>query len=281
MHELSKIPYLGVGMGLRHEVSEDILAYRDEIDVVEIISENFFLRNPRKDAYLQGVTEAFPVIPHGVHLSIGGTTPYERSFLENIRDLTERLNASYYSDHFCISENDLLTTTDYLAPLWYTEEVLDHVCARVDQIQQFTGLPLVLENITAAFTIPEADYEEPEFIAEVCRRTGCGLLLDVTNVFINAYNSGTDAQKLLERYPMDHVVHIHLAGGTVNEHGHYRDTHSAPVHDEVWPLLAWTAAHAAVKAVIIERDQEFEDDFENMILKDMRHAREIMHRARS
>ena len=149
-------------------------------------------------------------------------------------------------------------------------------------IQDFLGIPLVLENISAALILENADYEEPEFITQACHRTGCGLLMDVTNIHINSYNAGRDPYKWLERYPMDHVVQIHLAGGVIT-HELFHDTHSEEIrgHNEgVWGLLAWTAKQCDIKALIIERDQNFKEDFQEMILNDLSRARDIVERHR-
>jgi uncharacterized protein len=283
MSELSKIPYLGLGIGMRSDIADETFAHSKKIDAVELISENFFsYKHPPTHRFRERAEATFrAVVPHGINLSIGSSLPFDADFLREIKWLTNILGASYYSDHFCISRHDELHDTGHLTPLWYTKEMLEHVSRRVDEVQQYVGKPLVLENITAPFTIPEADYEEPEFITKVCERTGCGLLLDVTNVFINAYNAKKDPLSLLKQYPMDKVVHIHLAGGTIDEHGVYHDSHSARVHDEVWPLLEYTAAHADIKVLIIERDDDFEEDFNALVLDDLSRARSIIESART
>ena len=284
MNELKEIPYLGAGIGLRMEIAKDTLANNDEIEVVEVIAEHYFSgRHPNNvSPLLAEAQKRFPIIPHGVDLSIGSAAPLEDFYLREAKALVERLSAHYYSDHFCLTRDGDELDIGHLSPLWYTKEMLDLVCSRVDTVQQFIGKPLVLENITAPFTIPENEYEEPEFITEVCRRTGCGLLLDVTNVFINGFNHKHDAQKMLERYPMDHVVHMHLAGGFM-ENGQIIDSHSRPVNginDGVWPLFEWAVMHSDVKAVIIERDDDFDDDFDEVILHDLRHIKAILAKKR-
>lgn len=278
--ELKAIPYAGLGIGLRPEIANETVAHASEIDVVEVISEGFFAEH--LDAYplLRRALEKFKVVPHGINLSIGGTPEITDEFLENAKRLTDYLHAPYYSDHFCITKHDDLSQIGHLSPIWYTQESFDLIAARIDRVQQFIGKPLVLENITAPFVIPGADYEEPEFITKVCETTGCGLLIDLTNIFINAANRGENAQALLERYPMDYVVHVHLAGGIQDHEGKYIDSHSAAVHPEVWPLLEWTARTADIKTLIIERDENMHAEFNDLVLQDLRHARSIVESAR-
>lgn len=277
---LKNIPYAGLGIGLRGEIAAETFEHAHEIDVVEVISENFFPQSPETYTILQRAKEKFKVIPHGINLSIGGTPEITDDFLSKAKRLTKYLEAPYYSDHFCITKHDDLSQIGHLSPIWYTNESLDLIIRRVDRVQQYIGKPLVLENITAPFVIPGADYEEPEFITKVCEATRCGLLIDLTNIFINAANRKEDAQALLERYPMDKVVHIHLAGGVVDAEGQYHDTHSAAVHEGVWPLLEWTAKNADIKTLIIERDENMHAEFNDLVLQDLRHARSIVESAR-
>ena len=274
--ELANIPYFGAGIGLRREIAEQTLQAKDEIDVLEVISEHFFDEKASEaHEFLDRFAQAFPVIPHGVKLSIGTELEINPEFLQSMRRLSERLGASYYSDHFALTRHGDDLDTGHLAPMWYTKEALDNLVRRIDTIQQYLGIPLVLENITAPFIIPNSDYEEPEFIAEIWRRTGCGLLLDITNININAFNRGMDPFELLSQYPLDPVVQIHLAGGKI-AHGHFHDTHSeiiAGPNDAVWPMLDYVVERANIKTLIIERDENFKGDFETIILADLRKAK--------
>lgn len=282
MNELEKIPYQGIGIGLRTEIIDETFAHEADIEVVEIISESYFSnQKPERLEFLDRAMETFNVIPHGVKLSIGSNTPTDEEFLSEVKQLCDKIKAPYYSDHFCITKHDSTTDIGHLSPIWYTKENLALLIDKVNRIQQYTGLPLVLENITAPFIIPESDYEEHEFISKVCEATGCGLLLDVTNVFINAHNFKQDPQQLIEKYPMDKVVHIHVAGGTIDEEGKYHDTHSARVHEGVWPLLEWVVKNANVKTYIIERDQDFDPDFNELVLEDLSIIKEIVRKAKT
>jgi uncharacterized protein len=283
LQEVQKIPYLGCGIGLRSDISDETFAHHKEIETVEIISERFFSdRIVHNREYLEKAKKYFSVIPHGVKLSIGSASPISKQFLHDMKWLTEHVGAHYYSDHYSLTHDDDMLDIGHLSPLWFTKEMLEHVCARVNQIQQFLGKPLVLENITAPFTIPEADYEEPEFISRVCEKTGCGLLLDVTNVFINAYNQKKDALSLVQQYPLRHLVQVHLAGGEIHE-GVFVDTHSQAVsgdNEGVWPLLEYVAQNGNIRALIIERDENFGEEFEDLVMKDLRRAKSIVEASR-
>lgn len=285
---LSTIPYLGVGIGFRNEIAMETKLHTETIDILEIISDNFFNKPEKRLEALKKFREKFPIIPHGIDLSIGSALPIEDAYLEKIKQLCDLVNAPYYSEHFALTRLPGVNI-GHLSPLWFTKEVLELVVSKIEIIQEYLGIPLVLENITSGFEIPEADFDEPEFINEICRRTGCGLLLDLTNVYINSYNRKTDPYSFLGRFPIGHVVQVHLAGGVVRHcdmcnNDLFFDTHSEElngVNDGVWPLLEWTVKRGNIKAIIIERDENFKEDFETMILKDLRRARHILNSARS
>ncbi|MDP3769646.1 MAG: DUF692 domain-containing protein [bacterium] len=275
--ELKRIPYLGIGMGLRDEIDEEIMDHKDRIDALEIISERFFDTRALALDRLNHFADHFSIIPHGVKLSIASAQETEEKFLKNMKTLCEFVKAPYYSDHFALTR---LPGVDigHLSPIWFTREALDLMIRKINTIQNFLGIPLVLENISSLFTIAHGDFEEPEFITQACKQTGCGLLLDVTNVYINSYNRNQDPYAFLERLPLDHVVQIHLAGGKI-KHERFLDTHSEEIdgdNEGVWKLLEWVVQRCDIKALIIERDQNFKKDFDTMILKDLAHIQEIV-----
>ena len=281
--ELKKIPYLGLGIGLRREIAAETLKHKAEIDVLEIIAEQFFSKRTTSLPFLERFRAEFPINPHGIKLSIGSTVPLKDSTLTEMRMLVDRLQAPYYSDHFALTGHSEILEIGHLSPLWFTREMLQHVIRRVDAIQQYIGVPLVLENITAPFIIGEADMEEPEFISEVCRKTQCCMLLDVTNVYINCYNEKSDPLAELARYPLDHVVHVHLAGGEIGTEGQFHDTHSREINgpnEGIWPLLEFAAKNTNLKTLTIERDDDFGTDFDAMMLVDLARARSIVETAR-
>lgn len=275
---LDSIPFFGAGIGLRTELERQLREHAEDVLVLEVITERFFEKSAREGT-LASFAKDFRIIPHGVKLSIGSALPLDYEHLEKVKAVCEFLDAPYYSEHFALTRHGDEFDTGHLSPIWFTQENLEVVIAHVKEIQDYLERPLVLENITSSFEIPNADYEEPEFISAVCQETGCGLLLDLTNVFINAYNRKTDPYDFLQRIPLDRVIHMHLAGGKLH-HGVMEDTHSEPlsgINEEVWPLLEWTAPRATrLSTLIIERDSNFSGSFEDMLLTDLRRAQKII-----
>lgn len=278
-NELKKIPYLGAGPGLRKELADQILLHKDEIDVLEITSEHYINTILDENEFLKKFNGVLPLVPHGLNLSIGSVEILDENYLKKIKSLCNFIKAPYYSDHFAITEVNKVNI-GHLSPVWFTKEILDIVVDKINRVQDFLGIPLVLENITSFFIIPEADFEESEFISEVTRRTGCGLLLDLANIHINAYNRKVDGHQILKHFPLESVVHIHLAGGLIEaRHDWFHDTHSRElngVNSGIWDLLSWVVKQSHPKTIIIERDQNFKEDFEEMMLNDIRKIKELL-----
>ncbi|HEU5383049.1 MAG TPA: DUF692 domain-containing protein [Ktedonobacteraceae bacterium] len=265
------IPTLGVGLGYRSELRQGILANRGRIDFLEIITDNY-LRGPGALATLEELCALFPVIPHGVGLSIGSVMPLETSYLQAIKRISDLTGAPYYSEHLCMTRvpgRDI----GHLAPLWLTEEMLQHVIRRVLTLQDYLGKPIVLENITYLFEIPYRTMSQEDFFRRLVEATGCGVLLDVTNMFINATNHHFDAEASLRQMPLDHLVQIHLAGGYWRN-GWLVDGHSELVPSEVFDLLKTVTKRCQVKNIIFEHDAHFPDMAD--VLKQMEHARSIL-----
>lgn len=248
------LPALGVGLGYRSELREGILTHRERIDFLEVIADNY-LREPSALATLEELCSLFPVIPHGVDLSIGSVMPLESSYLRAIKRVSDLTKAPYYSEHLCITRvpgRDI----GHLAPLWFTEDLLQHVIDRVLRLQDFLGKPLVLENVTYMLEIPHGTMSQTEFFRRLVHATGCGVLLDVTNVFINAINHHFDPGVFLNQMPLDHLVQIHLAGGYWR-HGWLVDGHSELVPPEIFALLETLVSLCQVNNVIFEHDAHF------------------------
>ena len=268
---LSMIPHVGVGLGYRSELRSGILANRERIDFLEIIADNY-LREPGALASLEELCTLFPVIPHGVDLSIGSVMPLEPAYLQGIKRVSDLTGSPYYSEHLCMTRvpgRDI----GHLAPLWFTEGLLKHVTERVLRIQAYLGKPLVLENVTYMLEIP-SPLTQAEFFHRLVERTGCGILLDLTNVLINATNHHFDAEAFVQQMPLDHVVQIHLAGGYWS-HGWLVDGHSTLVPPEVFDLLAKVAPRCLVQNVIFEHDAQFPTM--RAFLEQLDHARSILH----
>jgi uncharacterized protein (UPF0276 family) len=233
------LPNLGDGVGLRDVHFRHLLDTPPQdwgVDWFEVISENFIGHHGFAAHVLEVVAAHRPVVMHGVSLSIGSTEPLDRIYLAKLKALAERVRPAWISDHLCWTGINGLNTHDLL-PLPLTEACLDHVADRVRAVQDMLGRPLVLENPSTYLEFRASIMPEYEFLGRLAEETGCGLLLDVNNVYVSATNHGFDPVAYIEALPAEHIVQIHLAGhrdcGT-----HLIDTHDQPVPDAVWPLYA-------------------------------------------
>ena len=248
---------LGVGLGYRTELRTDILQHFEDIEAIEIISENVSDTGHIPWDELRELAKVFAVIPHGINLSIGAVDCLDdTAYLKQLKSVAKALNPAYVSDHFALTKTrgkDI----GQLSPLWRTREQLQIVVRNVQAVQEMLGRPLALENITADFELSGADFGQAEFMNEVVRRTGCGLLVDVANAFITGTNLGFDPAGFLEQIDAKAVWQVHLAGGE-RWRGRWFDSHSRNIQRQVWDLFARFAPRwTELKAVIIERDQSF------------------------
>ncbi|MBL8750332.1 MAG: DUF692 domain-containing protein [Planctomycetes bacterium] len=248
---------LGIGLGLRTTHYEDILGKWPAVDWFEILSENYMHTGGRPVHVLDQVAERYPVVMHGVSMNIGTTDPIDRAYLSELKALAARCNARWISDHICWTGVNGQNLHDLL-PLPYTEAALRHLVARVKQVQDVLERPLVLENPSTYLQFAGADFTEPEFLRELTAATGCGLLMDVNNVFVCAENHGFDAEAYLRAVPWDHVVYFHLAGHTVHA-THRLDTHDHPVCKEVWQLFALANRLSGGRSTLLEWDANIPD----------------------
>ena len=242
------------GIGLRAPHVREVLDTRPLVPWFEIHSENYFADGGPVLAALDRVREHYPLALHGVGLSLGSADPLDLPHLSKLKRLADRIAPAAISEHLCWSGvagrhfNDLL-------PLPYTEEALDHVCARVAAVQDFLGRELLVENVSSYFAFPEATIPEHDFVAAVAARTGCRLLLDVNNIYVNARNHGIDALTYLAAISPASVAEIHLAGfdasGSI-----VIDTHGAPVAPEVWSLFEAAVARFGRVPTLIEWDTD-------------------------
>jgi uncharacterized protein len=225
------------------------------VDFVEVISENFMVDGGKPLAVLDAVRRHYPVALHGVSLSIGSAGGVDRDYLARLRALADRVQPMWVSDHLCWTRTSAHNSHDLL-PLPYTEEALKIVCDNLDVAQNALGRAILLENPSSYLEFPENEMGEAAFLAEVAKRSGCYLLLDVNNVYVSAQNHGFGADAYIAALPMDRVRQIHLAGHTPAQvkGGLLIDTHDRPVIDAVWSLYRRTVARLRAVAVMIERD---------------------------
>lgn len=228
------LPDLGFGVGLRGVHYPHILRGDPQVDWFEIISENYIASQGRPRYVLEQIAERFPIVMHGVSLSIGSTDPLDFDYLRLLKNLARDVDARWVSDHVCWTGVAGLNAHDLL-PLPYHEASLKHVAERVRTVQDFLEQPLVLENPSSYVTFAGSTMSEAEFVARLAADTGCGLLLDVNNVWVSSVNHDFDPVEYVRSVPHDRVVQFHLAGHT-NCGTHLIDTHDGPVIDPVWEL---------------------------------------------
>ena len=242
----------GYGLGLRREHYRDFLETDVPVDFVEVISENFMVDGGQPLDILRRVRDRHPVILHGVSMSIGSADGLRGDYLQRLRKLADAIDPLFVSDHLSWSRFAHFNSHDLL-PLPYTEETLAVVCRNIDVAQEALGRPMLFENPSSYVSFAASTMTELEFLAAMSRRTGCGLLLDVNNIFVSARNHGWDAQAYLRGIPAGSVRQIHLAGHTEGE-DLLIDTHDQPVNDDVWALYRSAMAMLGPVATMIERD---------------------------
>ena len=269
-------PFSGFGLGLRREHYPDFLSGKAEVDFVEVISENFMVDGGRPLAVLEQVRGHYPVILHGVSLSVGSAHGVDADYLRRLRALADRIEPLWVSDHLCWTRTSAHNSHDLL-PLPYTFEALGAVCDNIGRAQDALGRAMLLENPSSYLTFPDDELAEWEFIAEMAQRTGCALLLDVNNVYVSSRNHGFDPDRYIAALPHDRVRQIHLAGHTPGEI--VIDTHDRAVCDEVWALYARTMAVLGPVATMIERDDAIPPLAE--LLAELEQARTLASQARA
>jgi len=248
------LPQLGSGVGLRSVHYQHILAERPRVGWFEALSDNYMHTRGRPLAFLDRIAELYPVALHGVGLSIGSSDELDMGYLAELRALRDRVGAHWVSDHICWTGVNGRHGHD-LYPVPFTEEALRHIARRVRQVQDYLEAPLVLENPSTYLEFQGSTLSEAEFIAALLEESDSGLLLDVNNVYVNARNHGFDPLGYLRQLPLERVVQLHIAGHSQAQ-GYLADTHSAPVADGVWALLAEAVRLGANAPLLLEWDAE-------------------------
>ena len=251
------LPDLGIGVGLRVPHYRHIIEQRPPMDFFEIISENFMVEGGKPLFHLERVLESYRVVQHGVSLGIGGPEPLDRDYLARLKQLVRKVSPPWLSDHFCWCGAGGAHLHDLL-PLPYTWEVVELVAERARAVQDYLEVPFALENTSSYMAFTASEMTEWQFISEVAERADIGLLLDVNNVYVSAYNHGFDADAFIANVPHERVLQIHLAGHT-NLGKVIIDTHRGHVIDEVWDLYRATIARTGPVSTLIEWDDEIPD----------------------
>ncbi len=243
---------LGFGLGLRTDHYGDILETRPRVDWFEALSENYLVPGGKPLHFLDRIRADYPVVLHGVSLSIGSTDPLDRDYLKALKQLAQRVDPAWISDHLCWTGVAGKNLHDLL-PLPYTLEAVEHIAARVREVQDFLGRQILLENVSSYVTFRGSEMSEWDFLSEIVRRADCHILLDVNNIYVSAFNHRFDALEFLKAIPVERVRQIHLAGHS-NCGTHIIDTHDADIVDPVWDLYAAAVRRFGNVATMIERD---------------------------
>jgi uncharacterized protein len=249
-----QVPALGHGIGLRTEHYADVLATNPPVDWFEVISDNFMVPggNPRR--VLRAVRERWPVVLHGVSLSLGAVDPLNERYLDALAALAREVEPAMISDHLCWGSHGGAYAHDLL-PLPFTEEALANTAARVLRVQDRLKRQILVENVSSYVAFTQSTMPEHEFLSALAARTDCGLLLDVNNVFVSAHNHDFDARAFLDAIPVGRVGQFHLAGHS--QVGQLLlDTHDHPVRDEVWELYRHAVARFGAVPTLIEWDDK-------------------------
>jgi uncharacterized protein (UPF0276 family) len=241
------------GIGLRAPHYHEVLDSLPKLGWVEVHSENFFgggapLRT------LSKVREHYPVSLHGVGMGLASATPLDQEHLTALRRLCDTVQPAAVSEHLCWNTVAGMVINDLL-PFPYTQEALFNVISRVEQVQEKLGRQLLVENLSSYLSFTQSEMSEGEFLAELTRRTGCGILFDVENLYVNARNLGVDAEAFIMAIPAEAVEEYHLAGFSVRD-GCLVDTHDHPVYPEVWKLYEFALQHIGPRPTLIEWDSD-------------------------
>lgn len=252
---MEPLPRLGYGLGLRPVYYDEILSTRPPVDWFEVISENYMVPGGRPVAMLERFRTDYPIVMHGVSMSLASVDPLDFDYLTELKALADRIEPAWISDHLAWTGVHGLNLHDLL-PIPYTQEALAHVVERISRVQDFLKRRLVVENASTYLSFSGSEMTEWAFVAEMAERADCLLLLDVNNVFVSAFNHGFDANAYIDALPQGRVVQFHMAGHTDNK-THRIDTHDQPVCEEVWSLYERARRRFGDVAAMIERDDNF------------------------
>ena len=264
-------PFLGFGLGLRTEHYNAILESKPKVDWFEALSENYMIPGGKPLDYLTKIRAEYPVVMHGVSLSIGSTAALDLDYLRDLKKLANRIEPAWISDHLCWTGVHGQNIHDLL-PLPYTEEAAKHVAERVRQVQDFLGRQILLENVSSYASYIDSSMTEWEFISQIANEADCLLLLDVNNIYVSSFNHNFDAKAFIDSVPKNRIQQIHLAGHQ-NNGDYIIDTHDAPVIDPVWDLYAHAIKRFGAVSTMIERDDHIPEL--DVLVQELQIARDI------
>jgi len=265
-------PFLGFGLGLRAEHYQQILERKPRnIDWFEILSENYMIDGGKPLYFLDAIRQDYPMVMHGVSMSLGSTDELDYDYLRQLKALIERVEPQWFSDHLCWTGVDQKNMHDLL-PLPYTEEAVAHVADRISRVQDFIGRQMLIENLSSYITYCADAMPEWEFLGAIAERADCYLLLDVNNIYVSSYNHHYDPLEYLDGIPAERVWQHHLAGHS-NDGNLIIDTHDQDIIDPVWSLYAETARRLGPVSTMIERDGNIPEL--DQVLAELERARSV------
>lgn len=250
-------PHLPVGLGFRRDLADALFAAPvGGFDFVELAPENYLGFGGRRRRILARAQDRWPILAHGLALSLGGRDPLDSSYLDQLAEFVAGIGTPHYSDHLCVSSADASHSHELL-PIPLTRESARHTAQRIREVSSAMPVPFAVEHISAYSRWPEDELSEADFVTEVVEHADCGLLLDTNNLYVNSMNFGLQAEEMLERMPLEATLQIHIAGHTLRPDGLRIDSHAESVVEDVYGLLRQALARTGPVPVLIERDDNF------------------------
>ncbi|SMN11276.1 Uncharacterized protein conserved in bacteria, NMA0228-like [uncultured Candidatus Thioglobus sp.] len=244
--------FCGFGLGLRKDHYQHVLEHRPEIDWFEVLSDNYMVEGGKPRYFLDAIREHYPMVMHGVSLSIGSTDPLNIKYLQRLKALADVIQPRWISDHLCWTTANNINSHDLL-PLPYNEEALNHLSQRIQTVQDYLQYPFLIENLSSYLTYNNSEMEEWEFLNEIAKRSNCKILLDINNIYVSSRNHDFLPEQYINGIDKDAVWQFHLAGHT--DYGDYVvDTHDHDVPDPVWSLYRYALRRFGAISTMIERD---------------------------
>ena len=252
---MNSLRHLGVGLGFREQFRADVFLHREKIDFLEITADRYLDASPSKVKELKLLQAHFPLIPHSLDLSLGSAEGIDEDYLEKLAELVESIAPPWFSDHLCFTKSGGVKI-GHLAPIPYTNEALKVFVRNISLVKKRIKTPFILENITYLMRFPSSEMSEAEFIGKVLEETDCGLLLDVTNLYVNSVNFDFDWREFLDRLPHERVVQTHFVGSR-RSGKRLIDAHADRTEDEIWSVFQEVCARCDIKGAILERDENY------------------------